>query len=179
LITVIQPPDLETRIAILQKKSESEHIKIPDNILVYIANQVHSNIRELEGALNRVTAYAMLNQTPITMDLCVEALQSIFLNQPKIITMELILEKVAQHTHKSIEEFKAKKRSNDIAYARQIAMYLCREFTDQSFPEIGDFFGGRHHTTAMYAHDEISKKIQTEPETNLLVQKILGDIKKQ
>jgi chromosomal replication initiator protein len=181
LITDIQPPDLETRIAILRKKSEDESIKISDDILVYIASHVHSNIRELEGALNRVIVYATLDQTSvIDLELCVKALQDIFPdNVPNVITAELIQERVADHFRIRAEDLKNKRRSRDVSIPRQIAMYLCRELTDQSFPSIGNSFGGRDHTTAMHAHREISKSIKSNHEISYIVQRIIDELNKK
>ncbi|MDR1205398.1 MAG: chromosomal replication initiator protein DnaA [Peptococcaceae bacterium] len=178
LLTDIQPPDLETRIAILRKKSEDESIKISDDVLVYIASRIRSNIRELEGALNRVIAYAILDQTSaINLDLCAKALQNIYTNDsPNVITMELIQQRVAHHFNLQTADLKNKQRSRNISIPRQIAMYLCREFTDQSYPSIGSFFGGKDHTTVMHAYREIAKNIQIDPELSFTVQRIIDDI---
>ena len=146
LITDIQPPDLETRIAILRKKSEMENIHVPDDVILYIANRIHSNIRELEGALIRVIAYSSLGNRDITMDLCIEALKKIISEtEVKIITPDLIKTVVGEHYNLKLDDFKTRRRTRDIAFPRQIAMYLCRELTDLSLPKIGEEFPGRDH----------------------------------
>lgn len=180
LITDIQPPDLETRIAILRKKSELENFNIPNEVMVYIANKIHSNIRELEGALIRVIAYSSLSNKEISMDLCIEALRDILPNsKSKPITLSLIQSKVADHFGLRIDEFKSKRKTRNVAFPRQVAMYLCRELTDLSLPQIGEDFGGRDHTTVMHAHEKISNGIKTDPQFDstiqLIIEKIKGD----
>lgn len=178
LITDIQPPDLETRIAILRKKSDQEHIKIPDDIIYYIANKIQSNIRELEGALIRVIAYSSLSNRDISMDLCIEALKDIIpSSQPKIISVNLIKNIVAEYYNLKLDEFKAKKRTRNIAFPRQIAMYLCRELTDLSLPKIGEEFGGRDHTTVIHACDKISLCIKENYELEATVKSMIEKIK--
>ena len=160
LITDIQPPDLETRIAILRKKAQLEDLFIPDDTVAYIANKIHSNIRELEGALIRVIAYATVNKKEITPELAAEVLKDILpQNKPRQITVELIQEVVADFYNLRVEEFKAKKRTRAVAYPRQIAMYLTRELTDMSLPVVGDAFGGRDHTTVLHACEKISNEL--------------------
>ena len=159
LITDIQPPDLETRIAILRKKAMLENLNIPNDVMVYIASRIDNNIRELEGALIRVMAYASLTNQTIDINLATEALKDIFPNgRPKQITMELIQEIVSSYFKIKIDELLAKKRTRNVAYPRQIAMYLCRELTDTSLPRIGEMFGGRDHTTVIHAHDKIARE---------------------
>ncbi|MFY9173956.1 MAG: chromosomal replication initiator protein DnaA [Peptococcia bacterium] len=180
LITDIQPPDLETRIAILRKKAELENLQIDDEIMLYIANKIQSNIRELEGALIRLVAYSALHKREIDMDLCVEALKDILPEgRQRIITSELIQKIVGEYYNLKVEDFKARRRTRDVAFPRQIAMYLCREMTDLSLPQIGDTFGGRDHTTVMHAHDKISKSIKDDPQfeatINHLIEKIKND----
>ncbi|MGI6588005.1 MAG: chromosomal replication initiator protein DnaA [Peptococcia bacterium] len=179
LITDIQPPDLETRIAILRKKSEMENIKIPDEVILYIANRIQSNIRELEGALIRVIAYSSLGNRDITMDLCIEALKKIIPTaQPKIITPDLIKTVVGEHYNLKLDDFKTKRRTRDIAFPRQIAMYLCRELTDLSLPKIGDEFGGRDHTTVIHAHEKIASDSKKNPQLEMTINKLIETIKK-
>lgn len=159
LITDIQPPDLETRIAILRKKAMIEHLNVPNDVMVFIASRIDNNIRELEGALIRVMAYASLTKQPIDIDLATEALKDIFPNgRPKEITMELIQEVVSSYFRIRIDDLLAKKRTRNVAYPRQIAMYLCRELTETSLPRIGEMFGGRDHTTVIHAHDKINRE---------------------
>jgi len=138
LITDIQPPDFETRIAILRKKSELENLQIPNEIIVYIANKIQSNIRELEGALTRLIAYSSLSNRELSMDLCIEALKDIIPEgRPKIITSQLIQNKVSEYFGIRMEDFKAKRRTRDVAFPRQLAMYPRREMTDPPLPKIG------------------------------------------
>lgn len=178
LITDIQPPDLETRIAILRKKAELEHLNIPDEIMLYIANKIQSNIRELEGALIRLVAYSSLSKREIDMDLCVEALKDILPEgRQKTITSDLIQNHVADYFGLRIEDFKAKRRTRDVAFPRQVAMYLCRELTDLSLPKIGEEFGGRDHTTVMHAYDKISNSVNNDPQIETIINNLVDKIK--
>jgi chromosomal replication initiator protein len=159
LITDIQPPDLETRIAILRKKALMEHLNVSNDVMVYIASRIDNNIRELEGALIRVMAYASLTNQNIDIDLATEALKDIFPHgKPKQITVELIQETIASYFKLKIDELLAKKRTRNVAYPRQIAMYLSRELTETSLPRLGEMFGGRDHTTVIHAYDKISRE---------------------
>jgi chromosomal replication initiator protein len=163
LITDITPPDLETRIAILRKKAKAEGLDIPNEVMLYIANQIDSNIRELEGALIRVVAYSSLINKDINADLAAEALKDIIpSSKPKVVTILEIQRVVGEHFSIKLEDFKAKKRTKSVAFPRQIAMYLSRELTDYSLPKIGEEFGGRDHTTVIHAHEKISKLLQTD-----------------
>lgn len=178
LITDIQPPDLETRIAILRKKSESENLNIPNEVMVYIANKIQANIRELEGALTRLIAYSSLSNREISMDLCIEALKEILPeSRPKLINSLLIQEKVAEYFGLRIEEFKSKRRTRNIAFPRQIAMYICRELTDLSLPKIGEEFGGRDHTTVIHAYDKISTNLTKDPQLETILKTIIERLK--
>jgi chromosomal replication initiator protein len=177
LITDMQPPDLETRVAILRKKAELDKLNIDNDVLLYIATKIDTNIRELEGALIRVMAFSSLtNTTEITVDLASEALKDILPDsKPKIITIKNIIEVVAEHFHLTTEEITGKKRTHAVAYPRQIAMYLCRELTDSSLPKIGEEFGGRDHTTVMHANEKIKKELEEDPE----LQRNIEEIKKK
>ncbi|KGK89418.1 chromosomal replication initiation protein [Desulfosporosinus sp. HMP52] len=173
LITDIQAPDLETRIAILRKKAKMENLQVPNEVMVYIADKIRSNIRELEGALIRVMAFASLSSIPITPEVAVEALKDIIpANNTKQITIDTIQESVARFYNLSPTDFKAKKRTRAVAFPRQIAMYLSRQLTDFSLPKIGDEFGGRDHTTVMHAHDKISQALIADP----LLEKKISEI---
>ncbi len=180
LTTDISAPDLETRIAILKKKADMEKIYIPnDDALFYIANQIESNIRELEGALNRVAAYAKLNKAQISRELAIQALKNILPeNKVKVITVELVRQTTAQYFHLKSEDMVAKKRTSNISFPRQIAMYLCRELTDTTFEKIGEEFGGRHYSTVIHACEEIGQKIKSDPKTKKSVDDIVKQIKK-
>ncbi|WP_077215232.1 chromosomal replication initiator protein DnaA [Bacillus dakarensis] len=163
LITDITPPDLETRIAILRKKAKAEGLDISNEVMLYIANQIDSNIRELEGALIRVVAYSSLINKDINADLAAEALKDIIpSSKPKVITILDIQRVVGEFYNVKLEDFKAKKRTKSVAFPRQIAMYLSRELTDFSLPKIGEEFGGRDHTTVIHAHEKISKLLQSD-----------------
>ncbi|WP_432353698.1 chromosomal replication initiator protein DnaA [Sporosarcina sp. A2] len=164
LITDIAPPDLETRIAILRKKAKADGlIDIPNEVMLYIANQIYTNIRELEGALIRVVAYSSLVNMDITPDLAAEALKDIIPNaRPRIVTIIDIQKTVGEHFSIRLEDFSAKKRTRAIAFPRQVAMYLSRELTDASLPKIGSEFGGRDHSTVIHAHEKISKLVKED-----------------
>jgi len=173
----IQPPDLETRIAILSKRAQLDNIYVPDDVISLIAERIASNIRELEGALNRVVAYASLTKSELTLEIAEEALKNILQsNKAKIITSSLIIESVARYYDLRPEEFTSKKRNRDIAYPRQIAMYLCRNLTDLSLPKIGEAFGGRDHTTVLHAIDKINSEIESNIETRRAVDEIKRNI---
>jgi len=177
LIADVQTPDLETRIAILRKKAQLEKLDVPNDIMVFIADNIASNIRELEGALNRVIAYASLTQRDMSVDLANEALKDILsANKNKVINSTNIKDIVARYYNIRVEEFKSKKRNREISYPRQIAMYLCRELTDMSLPKIGDDFGGRDHTTVIHAYDKISEDIDSNPETRRAVSELKKNI---
>ncbi len=156
---------METRIAILRNKAETEHLKVPDDTLSYIAGQIDSNIRELEGALMRVQAYAKLNGQPVSTSLAAEALQS--LNgapQAKELSIAMIQEKVAKFFHVTVAELKGKKRVKTIVIPRQIAMYLARELTEASLPKIGQEFGGKDHTTVIHAREALKSDEELKKE---------------
>ena len=178
LITDIQAPDFETRIAILRKKAQMENIEVSNEVTNYIAKNIKSNIRELEGALTRVIAYSSLTNRTVSLDLAVEALKDIITTtKNEEITVNRIKEKVASVFNIKMEDFNSKKRTRSIAYPRQIAMYLSRELTDLSLPKIGEEFGGRDHTTVIHAHDKIVKDIQVNEEIKSKIDKIILDLK--
>lgn len=163
LITDITPPDLETRIAILRKKCEEEKVEIPNEAMIYIASNIQTNIRELEGALTRVAAYSKLSNQPLTSDVVAEALKDIVSQKkPKKITIQDIQDVVAAYYGVQTEDFLSKKRTKSIAFPRHVAMYLARELTDNSLPKIGEVFGGRDHTTVIHAHEKISKLVNED-----------------
>jgi chromosomal replication initiator protein len=173
LITDIQPPDLETRIAILRKKAQSENLNVPYDILDYIANSIDTNIRELEGALIRLVAYATISNKPLNMTTVSEALKDILPPpRPKKITIESIQKEVANYFGIDMKELSSKKRNKNIVFPRQVAMYLCRKFTDASYPQIGEQFGGRDHTTVMHANDKIEKDIMNDNDCSDLINEL-------
>jgi len=178
LITDIQPPDLETRIAILRKKAKIEELEVPNEVMVYIADKIHSNIRELEGALIRVVAYSSLTANEINIELATEALKDILPdNKPILISIDLIQKAVADYFKLPLSDFKAKKRTRSVAFPRQIAMYLSRELTDCSLPKIGDEFGGRDHTTVIHAHEKISGSLKNDPNLEATLNTIINKLK--
>lgn len=163
LITDIAPPDLETRIAILRKKAKADELEIPNEVMLYIANQIDSNIRELEGALIRVVAYSSLVNEEVTPELAAAALKDIMPNtKPRMISILDIQNAVGEHFNIRLEDFSAKKRTKSIAFPRQVAMYLSRELTDFSLPKIGEEFGGRDHTTVIHAHEKIASMVKND-----------------
>ena len=178
LTTDVTPPDLETRIAILRKKSEEENIEIPNEAMLYIATQIQSNIRELEGALTKVVAYSKLVNRELNSDLVAEALKDIIASsKPKKVTIQDIQEAVGAYYNIRLEDFSAKKRTKSIAFPRQIAMYLARELTDFSLPKIGEEFGGRDHTTVIHAHEKIRKELEHDNSLKSDLKNIEKDIK--
>ncbi|WP_277630690.1 chromosomal replication initiator protein DnaA [Atopococcus tabaci] len=171
----ITPPDLETRIAILRKKANAERLEIPNDTLSYIAGQIDSNIRELEGALVRVQAYSAIEQREITTSLAADALKSMLPNSPsKTVTISSIQQAVSKYYQVPVSELKGKKRVRSIVIPRQIAMYLSREMTSSSLPKIGQEFGGKDHTTVIHAHEKIEQALKTDSQ----LKKEVNEIKK-
>ncbi len=163
LITDIQPPDLETRIAILKKKAHAERLEVPHDVLEFIASKIQTNIRELEGALIRVTAFASLNRQPVDLALTESVLKDLIpdgYEQP--VTAQLIMDETAKYFSITFEELISASRTRILVNARQIAMYLCRELTELSLPKIGQLFGGKDHTTVMYADRKIRRRMSEE-----------------
>ena len=159
LIADIQPPDLETRMAILRQKAVNDKIELPNEVLTLLATSITSNIREIEGVYTKVVAYSSLMNVPVTLDITKKILDDMGnIVQVKQITFESITQAVAEHYHIKVDELFNKKRTQNIAYPRQIAMYLCRELADMSYPRIGELFGGRDHTTVIHAYEKISNK---------------------
>lgn len=178
LITDIQPPDLETRIAILRKKAKADNLNIPNEAMIYIANQINTNIRELEGALTRIVAFSTMTNQDITTHLAAEALKDLIpSSRPKTITIQDIQHRVGNFYGLKMEDFKARKRTRAIAFPRQIAMYLSRELTNYSLPKIGEAFGGRDHTTVIHAYDKITQHLQEDQELYQIVQDLINKIK--
>ena len=174
----IQPPDLETRIAILKKKSEEEKISVPEDIIMFIASQIKSNIRELEGVLLRVTSFIKFTNTPFTLDSVKIILKDVIVPEENVkITIDRIQKIVSKHYNITVKDFKTKQRTNRIALPRQIAMYLARSLTDMSTTEIGDTFGGRDHTTVMHACKQIDKKVTEDAWFAAEINKIVKLIK--
>ncbi|MDQ2984637.1 MAG: chromosomal replication initiator protein DnaA [Actinomycetota bacterium] len=179
LITDIQPPDLETRIAILRKKVKAENIHVPDpQVLTFIASRISSNIRELEGALTRVVAFSSLTGRPMTEELAQHVLKDVFPqgDLPQV-SIESIQQIISERFNLSLDELVGDKRSQNIVYPRQVAMYLSRELTDSSLPKIGKQFGGRDHTTVIHATSKIARLIREDRSVYNLVQELTARIK--
>ncbi|MDT3766787.1 chromosomal replication initiator protein DnaA [Gleimia hominis] len=180
LLTDIQPPDLETRIAILRKKATAENLDVDPEVLEYIASRIASNIRELEGSLIRVTAYANLTDQRINRELAELVLKDILSDSDETeITVSLIMGEITGYFNITVEQLCSADRSRELVQARQVAMYLCRELTDLSLPKIGQAFGGRDHTTVMYANRKISKEMTMKREIYNHVTELTGRIKQK
>ena len=162
LVVDLQPPELETRVAIVKKKADNDAIPLDDEVAMFIAQSVRSNVRELEGCLIRVSAYASLANQPITLDLAKNVLRDIVPIRGKL-TCETIVKRTADYFEVKISDLKSKKRGRAIAFPRQVAMYLCRKHTEASYPEIGHALGGKDHTTALNAFNRIGER-SAEPE---------------
>ncbi len=177
LTTDIQPPDLETRVAILKKKIEREPVSVPDDVIFFIAQLIKTNIRELEGALIRTIAYSLLEEKPITLDLTREVLKDLLKEPKKLITVDFIQRCVSEEFGISLQDIKTKRRNKTIVLPRQVAMYLSRELTDLSLPEIGNFFGGKDHTTVLHSYNKIKEEINRRPELKDRVERVIQVIK--
>lgn len=176
LLADVGYPDYETRMAILRRKEEVDGFHLADEILDYIATNIKSNIRELEGALNKLLAFSNLEHTEITMEVAVRELQNIISpDQTREITPQLVIEIVAEHFHISTDQMISKARSNDIAKPRQIAMYLCKNMTNTSLDSIGTLLGGRDHSTIIHG----IRKVTEEYEKNENTQNLIETIKKK
>lgn len=180
LICDIQAPDLETRIAILRKKAQIDCLDVPDEVIGYIADSIETNIRELEGALNRVVAYSGLMRSPVTIHLATHALKDILPpSRPKQVTIETIMQVVAEYYGVKVDDLKVRKRTRTVVFPRQVAMYLCRDLTDCSLPKIGEEFGGRDHTTVIHACEKIARDAPLDPslagDIEHLIQKLKSD----
>jgi chromosomal replication initiator protein len=180
LITDIQPPDLETRIAILRKKAAIDHLTVAEDVLSYIASRVESNIRELEGALIRVIAYASLNQTTATLDLAEEVLSHLFpTTSAEPVRTDSIFAETAAYFGVSTDDLRSQNRSRPIVQARQIAMYLVRDLTELSLPKIGEVFGGRDHTTVLHACQKVIRQLSEKRQVYHQVQDLTTRIRKR
>ena len=177
ILADISMPDYETRLAILRKKVQLENIIIEDYILSVIATKIDTNIRELEGALNKIVAYASLTHSQITIEMAEKAINDIVLQKEKIISADYIQEIVAKYFNIDKKDLISTKKSNDIAYPRQIAMYLCRTIGQMSFPKIGSEFGNRDHTTVMHAFNKIEKEVKENTNTKLIVDSVKNIIR--
>ena len=178
LVTDIQPPDFETRVAILRKKMEKETVVVPDDVSYFIASKIKSNIRELEGALIRVVAYCTLTGQPIDMKIAQEILKDSLREEEQNVSIERIQQVVADYFRIKVADLRAKRRNRAVARPRQIAMYLIRKLTPHSLPDIGEYFGGRDHTTVLHSFNKVSQDVDNSPETRRLVDDIKDMLKK-
>jgi len=176
LLADLKPPDIETRIAILRKKSELEAVELPESVALFIADKVHSNIRVLEGYLRRVIAYASLKGENIDLDLAKEALKSLLDSTSAIVTVEKIQKIVCHKFNLNLSQLKSKNNSPKVAFPRQIAMYLSKTLTKTSLPEIGKKFGGKHHTTVIHSIRKIERMHNEDPEFNRELNSLIGSI---
>jgi chromosomal replication initiator protein len=172
LIADIQPPDMETRVAILQKKAETEGVQLPHDVAIFLAQNIDSNVRELEGSLTRLGAFASLTKTPITIELTKEVLRNTLNGAQRDITVESIQKTICDYYNIKLGDLKAKRRTKNIAVPRQVAMYLCRKHTETSFPAIGDKFGGRDHSTVIHASKTVERKIKEDPFMQTTIEKL-------
>ena len=177
LIADIQPPDLETKVAILKKKAESEAIPLPDNVAIYIAGRIKSNIRELEGSLIRLIAYASLTGRELSLDLAHDVLKNVIEQDERAITIETIQKFVSDYYQLKVGELKSRNNSKSIAMPRQIAMYLCKTLTHASLPEIGRSFGGKHHSTVIHSIKKIEEMRKRDGDFNNLIGSFLESFK--
>src|SRR3989339_248113 len=177
LITDVQPPDFETRVAILKKKIEHESTTIPDEVIFFIAQTLKSNIRELEGALIRVLAYSLLENKPITLELAKEVLKDFLKENNKLVTADLVQKEVGIFFNLNPQDIKGNKRDKNTVFARQIAMYLTRELTNFSLPEIGGYFGGKDHTTVLHSYNKVKKNLLGDAKLKSDIEKLIRKIK--
>ena len=178
LVTDIQPPDFETRVAILKKKMEKETVVVPDDVAYFIASKIRSNIRELEGALIRVVAYCTLTNQPLDLKLAQEILRNSLKEEEQNVSIERVQKAVADYFHLKVSDLRAQRRNRVVVRARQVAMYLIRTLTAHSFPDIGEYFGGRDHTTVLHSCSKISRELETSSETRKTVDEIKELLKK-
>ncbi|HHN65830.1 MAG TPA: chromosomal replication initiator protein DnaA [Nitrospirae bacterium] len=177
LIADIQPPSVETKIAILEKKAEFQRIILPQDVKYYLATRVKSNIRELEGCLLKLAAHSSLTGVPITLDMAKEVLKDFLVDEERPITVDLIIKTVAEFYNVKPIELKSRKRTKEIAIPRQIAMYLARELTDLSLQDIGKYFGGKDHATVIYACKQVEKRKSSDESFNRIIESLINKIK--
>jgi chromosomal replication initiator protein len=176
LIADIQPPDLETKIAILMKKAESERVTLPDDVADFIARSIKSNVRELEGALTRLIAYGSLTGSPVTLATAQQVLRNIIDSQEKKVTIEMIQKRVGEQYGLRLQDLKMRSNSKAIAFPRQVAMYLVKQLTAASLPEIGRQFGGKHHTTVLHSINKIETLRRADKDLNRTINRLLDSL---
>jgi chromosomal replication initiator protein len=177
LIADIQPPDLETKVAILKKKADADAVPLPDTVAIYIAGKIKSNIRELEGSLIRLLAYASMTGQEITVPLAQHVLRNVLSNDERVVTIEVIQKFVADFYRLKLSELKSRNNSKSVALPRQVSMYLCKQLTKASLPEIGRSFGGKHHSTVIHSIQKIESLRKTDGEFNTLINNLLGNFR--
>ena len=176
LLVDVQPPDLETKMAILDKKAESEGVRLPEDVRIFIATKTKSNVRELEGALVKLIAYSSVTGEPVTLAMAQQILKHLTHGQERKITIEAIIKAVAEKHNMPPTQLKVKSNERRIAYPRQIAMYLVKELTAASLPEIGRAFGGKHHTTVLHSVHKIERQRHKDPDLNSLIHSLIDSI---
>jgi chromosomal replication initiator protein len=176
LMADIQPPDLETKMAILDKKSEAMGVHLPDDVRTFMASKTKSNVRELEGALVRLVAYSSITSAPISLQMAHQVLKNLVHVQDRRVTIDAIQKAVAERFQIKQVQLKEKSNTKKVVYPRQVAMYLVKELTDASLPEIGRAFGGKHHTTVLHSIGKIEKERQTNPELNRLIHSLMDSL---
>ena len=176
LMVDMQPPDLETKMAILDKKAEAEGVKLPDDVCIFIATKTKSNVRELEGSLVKLIAYSSVTDTPINLTMAQFCLKHLIHTQERKITLEAIQKAVAEHFGLQAPQLKLKSNTRRIAEPRQVAMYLSKELTGSSLPEIGRAFGGKHHTTVLHSIQKIERLRHTDADLNRAIHKLIDSI---
>jgi chromosomal replication initiator protein len=176
LMVDVQPPDLETKMAILDKKAELEGVELPEEVRIYIATKTKSNVRELEGALIKLIAYSSITGSPVTLQMAQQVLKYLISTGERRITMESVLRAVAEKFSMQPQQLKQKSNTRQIAYPRQIAMYLMKDLTQASLPEIGRVFGGKHHTTVLHSVQKIERLRQTDTDLNRLIHSLIDSV---
>jgi chromosomal replication initiator protein len=173
LIADVQPPNLETKVAILKKKADTEAIPLPDNVAMYIASRIKSNIRELEGSLIRLLAYASLTSRTITLELAQEVLRNVIDHDDRAVTLEQIQKYVADYYQLKVVDLKSRNNAKSVSMPRQVAMYLCKSLTHASLPEIGKHFGGKHHSTVIHSIRKVEEMRKNDGDFNNLITSFL------
>jgi chromosomal replication initiator protein len=176
LMVDIQPPDLETKMAILDKKAEMEGVSLPEDVRNYIATKTKSNVRELEGAMVKLVAYSSVTGSPITISMAQQVLKYLIPGGERRVNMDAVLRAVAEKFQLQAAQLKQKTNAQQIAYPRQIAMYLIKELTHSSYPEIGRMFGGKHHTTVLHSVQKIDKLRQRDADLNRLIHSVIDSL---
>ncbi len=176
LIADIQPPDVETKLAILKMKAEQNNIKLPEEVALFLANSVCNNVRELEGYLIRIGAYASLTSTAVTLEMARDVLKDILIERNRELSVEEILKKVSSHFNIKISDMKSAKRLKAVVLPRQIAMYLSRQLTSSSYPEIGERFGGKDHSTIIHAIRKIEKLMEDDFQIRSTIESLKNEL---